>query len=119
MRPLFLLLGVWHGMISLAAALYGIWMVSMLAIHPYGAGPGWVGGIFLVSGLLTLPALGVAAQGGKGTRNAGAVLALPFFAMLIWSLSWGYHPGLWFYALLFLPGAILGAATMSSKEDGV
>lgn len=117
MRPLFLLLGVWHGLVSLWAVLYGLWAIAISLLYSgHGASTGGFalfGFILLASGVASLPALGLVAQGGQGQRNAAAVLMLPFAAMALWTFP---NPGGWLYAMFLLPGAILGACAMFAKE---
>jgi hypothetical protein len=115
-RPLFLLLGVWHAAVSVLVGLYGGWLLLTSLLRPWGIGA-VEGGMFLVCGLIALPALGVVAQGGKGVRSAGAALALPFFLLGLTAMEWGFWmPHLWLYALPFLPGAALGAWAMTRQE---
>ena len=111
MRPIFLLLGVWHGMVAIGSALFGGYMVLETLLHAYG-GAGTFGLILCVGGLASLPTLALAAQGGTGAKSAGALLTLPFLAALLFSPLIGP-----FLPLMLLPGAILGAAVMSGPGE--
>ncbi|RYG25434.1 hypothetical protein EON82_07140 [bacterium] len=122
MRPLFFVFGVWHALVSAIAGLYGAWMLARSIVSWWGEDV-FMGAMLLICGLITLPALGVAAQGGtggggKGVRSAGAALALPCFLMSLHAMQWGFWiPNVWYYALPFVPGAILGAWAMTRPES--
>ena len=118
MRPLFLLLGVWHSIVSVLIGLYGGWLLlSSLFRWGFGAVEG---GLFLACGIIALPALGVIAQGSKGVRSAGAALALPGFILTLRAMEWGFWmPQLWLYVVPFLPGVALGVWAMTRQEKAI
>lgn len=115
-RPLFFVFGLWHALVSVLAGLYGVWLLARSILTWWGDDV-FTGAMLLICGLITLPALGVAAQGGKGVRSAGAALALPCFLMSLRALEWGgWIPNLWLHTLPFVPGAVLGALAMTRQE---
>lgn len=117
MRPLFVLLGFWHAVVSAIAGLYGGYLLLTSLTHWYG-GDAIMGALLIACGLIAVPSLTLVAQGGKGVRGAGAALALPFFLLSLWAadLSFWYGGHVWRFVVPFVPGALIGAVAMMKKE---
>lgn len=117
MRPILFLLGIWHGLLSIAGILWSLsWVVEAIAGRIRFEG-GFAFDILLVLslGMVSILALALAAQGTKGSKFGGFLLLAPYVcAILIWLAPGAFghtrDAAAWagFISFLLLPGAIVG-----------